>query len=94
MWYSVDNGPWVLFGSQPDINFGYFTHYAQLDVNKLPPGGYRIKIHAVAPDAIDDEEISSIITVGGKKVFIKLEAPPVEKLEFPWDVTSLLHYFR
>jgi hypothetical protein len=73
MWYSHNNGPWVLISSQQNINPGDFTHNGQLDVRKLPPGGYRIKIHAVAPDAVDDEEISSAITVGSKGVFIKLE---------------------
>jgi hypothetical protein len=73
MWYSHNNGPWVLFNSQQNINPGTLNHNGQLDVRKLPPGGYRIKIHAVAPDAVDDEEISSAITVGSKGVYIKLE---------------------
>ena len=93
LWYSADNGPWVLFSTQPDIDFGYFTHNALLDVRKLPPGGYRIKIHAVAPDAIDDEEISSVTAVWSNRVYIKLEAPPVENFEFPLDVPSLSHCF-
>jgi len=73
MWYSHNNGPWVLFNSQQNINPGTLNHNGQLDVRKLPPGGYRIKIHAVAPDAVDDEEISSAITVGSKGIFIKLQ---------------------
>ena len=73
MWYSHDNGPWVRFNTQSDIDPGEVVHYAQLDVRKLPPGGYRIKIHAVAPDSIDDEEITAPITVDSKGVFIKLE---------------------
>jgi len=73
MWYSYNNGPWVLFSSQTNINPGDFTHNAQLDVRKLPPGGYRIKVHVIAPDSIDDEEISAPIAVGSKGIFIKLE---------------------
>jgi hypothetical protein len=73
MSYSYNNGPWVLFSSQSDILPGDFVHYSQLDVRKLPPGGYKIKVHAFAPDSVDDEEISAPITVGSKGVFIKLE---------------------
>jgi hypothetical protein len=73
MWYSHNNGPWVLFNSQQNINPGTLIQNGQLDVRKLPPGGYRIKIHAVAPDAVDDEEISYAIMVGSKGVYIKLE---------------------
>jgi hypothetical protein len=73
MSYSYNNGPWVLFSSQTDITPGDFVHYAQLDVRKLPPGGYKIKVHAFAPDSIDDEEITEPITVGSKGVFIKLQ---------------------
>ena len=94
MWYSHNNGPWIQFSSNPDIDAGDYVHNAQLDVRKLPPGGYRIKIHAFGPDAPDDEEISSVCTVGGNRVYIKLEAPPVENFEFPWDGMSLSHYFK
>jgi len=94
MWYSHNNGPWLQFSSNSDIDAGDYVHNAQLDVRKLPPGGYRIKIHAVGPDAPDDEEISSVCTVGGNRVYIKLEAPPVENFEFPWDGMSLSHYFK
>ena len=73
MWYSHNNGPWFLFNTESDIEPGDFLHTEQLDVRKLPPGGYRIKIHAVAPDAIDDEAITDPITVGSKGVYIKLE---------------------
>jgi len=73
MWYSNNNGPWVLFNTQSDIDPGDFLHTGQLDVRKLPPGGYRIKIHAVAPDAIDAEAITDTITVGSQGIYIKLE---------------------
>jgi hypothetical protein len=73
MWYSHNDGPWVQFNSRSDIGPGDYVHTEQLDVKKSPPGGYRIKIHAVAPDAIDDEEITDLISVGSDGVFIKLE---------------------
>jgi hypothetical protein len=73
MWYSHNNGPWVLFNTQSDIDPGDFLYTDQLDVRKLPPGGYRIKIHAIAPDAIDDQAITDPVTVGSKGVYIKLE---------------------
>jgi hypothetical protein len=73
MWYSHDNGPWILFSTRTNINPGNLTDYGQLDVRKLPPGGYRIKVHAFAPDAIDDEEITAPITVGSKGIYIKLQ---------------------
>ena len=73
MWYSYNNGPWVLFSSQTNISPGDFTHNAQLDVRKLPDGYYRIKVHAIAPDSVDDEAITNPIKVGGDGTFIKLE---------------------
>ncbi len=78
MWYSYNNGPWVQFGTvngiapNPDPAPDY-TQTAQLDVKKSPPGGYRIKVHVVAPDAPDDEEITATVTVGSTGIFIKLE---------------------
>jgi hypothetical protein len=52
---------------------------AQLDVRKLPPGGYKIKIYATASDAPDDTAMTDAIRVGGAgKTYIKLEAPPFE----------------
>jgi len=94
MWYTHNEGPWQQFSSRSGAPAGEYVHTADLDVRNLPPGGYRIKIHAVAPDAYDDEEISSIITVGSKRTYIKLEAPPQEIFTFPWDGISLSHYFR
>jgi hypothetical protein len=72
-WYSHNNGPWIQFGTQSGISPGDYTHYAQLDVKKFPPGGYQIKIFGVAPDAREDEEVTSAITVGSTGIFIKLE---------------------
>jgi hypothetical protein len=75
MFYSYNNGPWVQFGTTTGIPSAIvpYTHTAQLDVRKLPPGGYRIKVHAFCPDSPDDEEITSVITIGSTGVFIKLE---------------------
>ena len=68
-----NDGPWVQFSSQKNINPGEFTHNAQLDVRKLPQGYYRIKVHVIAPDSVDDEAITPPIKVGGEGTFIKLE---------------------
>jgi len=73
IWYSHDNGPWILFRTRSDIEPGTFTRNGQLDVRNLPPGGYRLKVHVVAPDSVDDEEITETITVGSKGIFIRLE---------------------
>lgn len=73
MWYSQDNRPRILFSTRTIIDPGDATHYGQLDVRKLPPGGYRIKVHAFAPDAVDDEEITDTITVGSTGIYIKLQ---------------------
>jgi hypothetical protein len=72
-WYSYNNGPWIQFGAQSGLGPADYTHHAQLDVKKFPPGGYQIRIFAVAPDAREDEEVASAITVGGPGIFIKLE---------------------
>ena len=40
-WYSYNDGPWIQFGAQSGISPADYTHYAQLDVKKFPPGGYR-----------------------------------------------------
>jgi hypothetical protein len=90
VYYSIDNGPWVRFDElihdypyAPDIvsTTGY-VDYAQLDVRKLPPGGYKIKVYAIASDAPDDEIFTDITRVGGQgKTYIKLEAPPFDFFE-------------
>jgi hypothetical protein len=73
IWYSHNNGPWILLSTQYGTDPGDFLHNAQLDVRKFPPGGYRIKVHAVAPDAVDDEEITDPVTVGSAGIYIKLQ---------------------
>jgi len=78
MWYSYNNGPWVQFGTTTDIlpnadPAPIYTHTATLEVKKLPPGSYRIKVHATAPDSPDDEDTTIAVNVGSTGVFIKLE---------------------
>ena len=80
VYYSVDEGSWVMFATK--IIPGYsdmptlkeYVEYEQLDVTKLPPGGYRLKVYATAPDAQDAYSITDIKFVGGKgRTFIRLE---------------------
>ena len=103
VYYSIDNGPWVRFTVlthnypyAPDIvSTTDYVDYAQLDVRKLPPGGYKIKVYATASDAPDDELITDAKRVGGAgKTYIKLEAPPFEIFELPWGGNSLPQYFK
>ncbi len=86
LYYSANNGPWVLFDTLThpypyawDIVSGTeYVDCAQLDVRKLPPGGYKIKVYAMASDSPDDEIKTDAVTVGGAgKTYIKLEAPPL-----------------
>jgi hypothetical protein len=101
LYYSADNGPWVLFNTithpypyAPDIiSATEYVDYAQLDVRKLPPGGYKIKVYATASDAPDDEIMTDATRVGGAgKTYIKLEAPPFDSHAFnqswqkPWAI--------
>ena len=87
VYYSVDNGPWVLFDTKthayphpPEILLPtQYTDYAQLDVKKLPPGGYKIRVYATSSDAPDAMAETDYKTVGGRgKIFIKLEDSPFE----------------
>jgi hypothetical protein len=69
--------------------------YAQLDIRKLPPGGYKIRVYATASDTPDDELITDAKKVGGTgKTYIKLEAPPYEIFVLPWGGNSLTQYFK
>jgi hypothetical protein len=81
VYYSIDSGPWVLFDTKThaypygaNITTTEYVDYTQLDVKRLPPGGYKIKIYATAPDAPDAIAITDYKTVGGQgKIFLKLE---------------------
>ena len=102
--YSIDNGPWVLFDTKthpytlfpPEIAFlTNYTDHAQLDVKKLPPGGYKIRVKARADDAPDAMAETDHKTVGGRgKIFIKLEAPPVEFFGQQQEESIVTQYFN
>jgi hypothetical protein len=77
VYYQVDSGPWVLFDTK---THGYdpltmnYIDYAQLDVSKLPPGGYGIKVVATASDAPDDTITIADVIVGNQgRTYIKLQ---------------------
>jgi len=73
--YSNNGGlNWVLFDTNY-ITKGIFTDYSSLDVRLLPPGQYKIRVDASAPDAPNDrEEIDAPVTVGtAGRSYIKLE---------------------
>jgi len=79
VYYTIDGGPKVQFsevtipGYSSDPFRRDYVNYAQLDVRKLPQGGYRIIVYATASDTPDASEITDV-KVGGKgKIFIKLE---------------------
>jgi hypothetical protein len=79
MWYSFNNGTWVQFGTvagiPPTIAPDYlpYTHHAYMDITKLPPGYYQIKVQAFAPDSPDSERIIDVGYIGNSGVYIKLE---------------------
>jgi hypothetical protein len=75
VYYSIDNGPWVQFDEKTGIASGETRLYAQLDVSKLPPGGYQIKVYATAQDAPDATKmLDAPVNVGSNgRSFIKLE---------------------
>jgi hypothetical protein len=80
VYYSIDNGPWILFttksipGYTDEPTLKEYVEYANLEVTKLPPGGYRIMVYETAPDATDVSANTDVKLVGGKgKTFIKLE---------------------
>ena len=82
IYYSIDDGPWVLFDTKShpypygeNITPTEYVDYAQLDVTKLPPGGYKIKVYATAPDSPDAWiGPTDVKTVGGQgKIYLRLE---------------------
>jgi hypothetical protein len=77
VYYQIDDGPWVLFDTK---THGYdpltmdHTDFAQLDVTKLPAGGYKIKVYATASDAPDATiTLADTVSVGNQRTFIKLQ---------------------
>jgi hypothetical protein len=80
VYYQLDSGPWVLFDtkthetSMSDPLSKDYSDFAQLDVTKLPPGGYGIKVVATASDAPDDTITLADIIVGNQgRTYIKLQ---------------------
>jgi len=79
VYYRIDTGPWILFDTKthlytPNSTMDY-VEYAQLDVTKLPPGGYLIKVYATAPDAPDATiELVNSVYIGNRgMIYIKLQ---------------------
>ena len=75
VYYSVNDAPFVRFAEITGIPPGESSQQAQLDVTKLPPGGYQIKVLATAEDTPDTYAyLEGPKTVGGRgTTFIKLE---------------------
>jgi hypothetical protein len=81
VYYRIGSGPWVLFDTKikdeyaTDPILKEYVDYAQLDVTKLPPGSYLIKVTASAFDAPDATiTLDNPIVVGNSgRIFIKLE---------------------
>jgi len=103
VYYSIDNGPWVLFETKthtyphpPETTLTtQYTDLAQLDITKLPPGGYKIRVYATSPDAPDAMAETNVKTVGGRgKVFIKLEAPLFEDIGQYQKNSIVTQYFN
>jgi hypothetical protein len=79
VYYRIDTGPWIQFDTKthpyiPNLTMDY-VEYAQLDVTKLPPGGYLIKVYATAPDAPDATiELVNSVYIGNRgRTYIKIE---------------------
>lgn len=103
IYYSNNNGPWVLFDTithtyphPPELIVPtQYSDHAELDVKKLPPGGYKIKVYATSLDAPDAMAETGPKTVGGTgKVFIKLEAPPFERFGLNQENITVSRYFN
>ena len=78
--YQIDGGPWVLFDTKThethmsDPLSKDYSDFAQLDLTKLPSGGYVIKVVATASDAPDDKITLADIVVGNQgRTYIKLQ---------------------
>jgi hypothetical protein len=78
VYYRIDTGPWVQFDTKTHMYDSLTTDYvdlAQLDVTKLPPGGYWIKVYATASDAPDATiMLDNPVNVGNRgRTFIQLQ---------------------
>jgi hypothetical protein len=78
VYYSIDDGPWVLFDMKThaySATTTEYVEYAQLDVTKLPPGGYKIMVYATASDAPDATiMLDNPVNVGNRgRTYIQLQ---------------------
>jgi hypothetical protein len=77
VYYQIDKGPWVLFDTKTHAYDPLTMNYvdsAQLDVTKLPAGGYGIEVVATASDAPDATiELDNIIVGNQGRTYIKLQ---------------------
>jgi len=78
VYYQIDGGPWVLFDTKThpyDLSTTEYTDFAQLDITKLPPGGYLIRVVATASDAPDDTiTLADPVNIANRgRTFIKLQ---------------------
>jgi hypothetical protein len=71
IYYSIDNGPWVQY-DEKIVTTAFSSQSSVLNVEKLPPGDYTIKIEAKAFDA-EASLLGSIKVIGPGKTYIKLE---------------------
>jgi hypothetical protein len=72
IYYSIDNGPWVQY-DEKIVTTAFSSQSSVLNVEKLPPGDYTIKIEAKAFDAEAEPLYGSIKVIGPGKTYIKLE---------------------
>ena len=72
--YSGDDGyTWVRFDTLPALP-GERLMETSLDVRNLPPGEYRVRVYATAPDAPDAWVVCSDIQVGARQIdYIRLQ---------------------
>ena len=76
VYYRIDTGPWVQFDTKTHMDsLTDYVDFAQLDVTKLPPGGYWIKVYATASDAPDATiMLDNPVNVGNRgRTFIQLQ---------------------
>lgn len=68
-----DNDPPVRFDQKITYGGGTRTLYTELDLSKLPPGGYQIRVHAYTDDANDIESIGPWSYNVQRRPFIMVE---------------------
>jgi hypothetical protein len=73
VYFVHDDDPPVRFDQYVTTGGGERTLYSQLDMTRLPPGGYKIRILAYAEDAQAPGEIGPWLYNTQTRAFIKLE---------------------